>query len=289
MENLPKVSITLLACNKAVITELCLKSLLKTDYPNVELWMVDNGSTDSTSELFDTYEKKLSSEKNWEIKRVTYPENAGAIEGRNVALKSFGGDYLLMLDNDIVAYSPDWLKKMVARMEQDKTIGALGVKLLFPKPHGMIQCAGCDVTPTGRVVFSGRGANDTDREFCIEREVQCLISACMIMPAKVVKEVGLLDMAYHPVQFEDIDYCYRIREKGYRIIYYPDVKMYHYENITTDGTSGINYKYVTVKNGIEFKKRWKHMYSTENGPDDDSVTWLDLPKISWQDIQDSLK
>jgi GT2 family glycosyltransferase len=91
-------------------------------------------------------------------------------------------------------------------------------------------------------------------------------------------------MAYHPVQFEDTDYCYRIREKGYRCVYHPGVQVYHFENVTTGGTKKLNYTYLTVKNGKVFKDRWAHMYSKEDGPDERSMVWKDITSVSISEI-----
>ena len=85
-------------------------------------------------------------------------------------------------------------------------------------------------------------------------------------------------MAFHPVQFEDIDYCYRIKEKNYKIFYDASVEMYHFENVTSGDTPTINYTYVTIKNGMRFKRKWRFMFEKEGGPPDSEFVWKEIPK-----------
>lgn len=285
MARAPLVSVLVLACNKARMTQRCLEALLATDYPRVELWLVDNGSSDNTPEVFDRTAAEATARDGWCARRIDFPDNVGAVAGRNAALEQVRGDYVAFVDNDVVVAGDAWLRACVDRMERDPRVGVLGPKLVFPRPAHMLQCAGCAVTPTGRVQFVGRGEDARAPEYNTEREVQCLISACWVLRGSVLREAGLLDMAYHPVQFEDIDYCYRVRERGYRALYFPGAMAYHYENVTTDGTAGLNYRYVTVRNGLTFKRRWRHRFAVEGGPADETVVWKELPRVSWEEVE----
>jgi GT2 family glycosyltransferase len=100
----------------------------------------------------------------------------------------------------------------------------------------------------------------------------------------VLDEVGAFDEVFNPVQFEDLDLMYRMRAQGYRVVYEPAVEMYHFENVTTDGSTQINFKYQTVKNGMEFKRRWRQLFTTENGPADDELRWVELPRRRIEEI-----
>jgi GT2 family glycosyltransferase len=105
-----------------------------------------------------------------------------------------------------------------------------------------------------------------------------------MMPAEVARRVGPLDAQFSPVQFEDIDYCYRIREAGRSCRYVPDVEMYHFENVTTGRTGSLNYPYLTVKNGLKFKKKWAHRYTKEDGPPDDEWHWAEVKQVRLEDV-----
>ncbi|MDQ2731929.1 MAG: glycosyltransferase, partial [Armatimonadota bacterium] len=148
----------------------------------------------------------------------------------------------------------------------------------FP-PH-RVQFAGCGISPSGRVQYIGRGAESDDPAFTADREVQCLISACILCRADVVREVGCFDTAFSPVQYEDLDLCYRIREEGFRCYVVGGSEVYHFENTTTDGSSDINFRYVTIKNGLLFKERWKRHFSVEDGPADADTRWATLEQKS---------
>ncbi len=104
-------------------------------------------------------------------------------------------------------------------------------------------------------------------------EVQCLISACWLMKREVVAQVGGLDEAFNPAQFEDFDFCYRARQAGWKVLVEPSVEMYHFENVTTDGSPDVKFRYVTMKNWVEFKRRWRAVYEQEDGPDDSECQW----------------
>lgn len=278
-----KTSIIILACNKAYFTERTLTGLLETTWPDVEVILVDNGSEDNTREVFNAFEVSARS-RGWQVRQILHDENVGAVAGRNCAMEQVTGDYVVFLDNDVVIGMRSWLERLTGKLTADPTIGVLGPKILFAAPPHNIQCAGCLVGREGRVTFGGRGEDRNTPAYAVARNVPCLISACWIMPRAVMDTVGELDMRFHPVQFEDIDYCYRIREKGWRCVYDPEVFVYHYENVTTDGTPGINYRYVTVKNGVRFKNKWREQIAKDKGPEDATMEWRDLPTTALDQI-----
>jgi GT2 family glycosyltransferase len=153
-----------------------------------------------------------------------------------------------------------------------------GPKLVFPFPPFDIQFAGGEVSPGGRVNFRGRGESRADPRFNAPREVQCFISACFMVRRSAFREAGHFDEAFNPVEYEDIDISYRLRSKGYKILYVPSVEMYHFENVTTEGTPSIRNTYLIVKHGLRFKERWKWMFEKEGGPPDAETRWRMLPK-----------
>ncbi len=109
-------------------------------------------------------------------------------------------------------------------------------------------------------------------------------SACVLVRHAVLEEVGVFDEIFNPVQFEDLDLFYRMKSHGYHLLYQPAVEMYHFENITTDNSPQLNFKYQTIKNGMEFKRRWRHLFSVENGPADDTLRWQELPRRRIEEI-----
>ncbi len=121
------------------------------------------------------------------------------------------------------------------------------------------------------------------------QEVQCAISAAWLMTRRLVESIGTLDDAYSPVQYEDLDFCYRARAAGAQVWTYPAVELYHFEHTTTAGSDDINFKYVTTKNGILFKKRWGEQFRAEDGPSEAETQWVVLPKkdiaeVNWHEL-----
>jgi len=250
--------------------------------------LVDNGSTDETTALFDAWQKRAEAD-GIAVQRVRLEKNIGAIDGRNAGMERMRGTYWVFLDNDAVVRSRGWLEQLRAVLDGDATIGAVGPKLVYALPPHDIQSAGCDVTQGGRVVFRGRGSPRLSTQFNTRRDCQTLISACWMMRADAAKKIGPLDPRFSPVQFEDIDYCYRLREAGYRCVYEPSVEMYHFENVTTGRTAELNYPYLTVKNGMKFKEKWQHRYLVEKGPADADWTWAKVATVTLDNVPENLE
>jgi GT2 family glycosyltransferase len=284
----PGVSILILAHNKSAYTRRCLDSLPASSLRPFEVVLVDNGSTDDTPALFDAWQSRAEAA-GIAVQRLRLPANEGAIRGRNAGMERMNGKHWVFLDNDAVVRTRGWMEKLSAVLENDPSIGAVGPKLVYALPPHGIQCAGCDVTKGGRVIFRGRGEERLAPAFNASRDCQTLISACWMMRADVAKKIGPLDERFSPVQFEDIDYCYRIREAGFRCAYEPTVEMYHFENVTTGRTAELNYPYLTVKNGIKFKEKWQHRYSVESGPADSEWSWVKVQTVTLDDVPEKLE
>lgn len=265
-------SVVVLACDKLPWTSLCLESLLASEARDWELVVVDNGSTDGTPQWLEAFAGRTRAV-GVPCAILANPSNLGAAEARNQGIKASRGRFITFLDNDTALRSRGWLGRLAAVLERAPAAGMVGPKLVYPRPPHDIQCAGAAISPSGRVQFRGRGESRLDRRFCAEREVQCLISACCMVRREALDKAGLFDPAFHPVQFEDFDLCYRIREAGFRILYTPEVEVYHFESVTTAGSPDLNNSYAIARNGLLFKNRWRHRFAVENGPPDAETAW----------------
>lgn len=288
MSSTADISILILAHNKAAYTRRCLRSLFLSSLRPFHVVLVNNGSTDETAQVFSEFELAAKKDR-IDVTSLTLEKNEGAIVGRNRGLEKMSGRYWTLLDNDAVVRTRSWLEKLSAVLERDAKVGVVGPKLVYASPPHNIQCAGCAVTRGGQVVFRGRGEARTSAEFCRPADCQTLISACWMMRADAAQKAGMLDEQFSPVQFEDIDYCYRIREQGLLCRYEPGVEMYHFENVTSGRTKELNYPYLTVKNGLKFKKKWQHRFSVENGPEDKDWSWAKINTISLDDVPEELE
>ncbi len=276
----PDIAVITLTHNKLDCTRKCLTQLLHTQARNWELIVVDNGSRDGTREWLRTFRETAAAGKP-DVTILCNDGNIGCSAARNqgAARAADSVRRLVFIDNDVTVRSRDWLTRLAAPFETDPQLGMAGPKLLYPFAPHPIQCAGAAVTRGGRVVFLGRGEPREHPEFNVPRETQCLISACCMVCRSAFEEAGGFDEWFHPVEYEDIDLCYNLRKRGYRIRYLPEVEMYHFENITTCGTAHLPNTYLIIRNGLRFKKRWKSMFATENGPPEAAARWrrIDVP------------
>ncbi len=283
MTTTPLISVVTLTHNKLEYTRRCLTSLLATAYSPWELVVVDNGSTDGTREWLGTL-KADGARAGVAVSTVLNDDNIGCSTARNQGIEAAGGALLTFVDNDIALRSVNWLEAMAHRLTEDDSLGIVGPKIVYPFPPYDIQCAGAAISRTGRVQFRGRGEPRDDPRFNREEDVQCLISACFMLKREVVDRCGGFDEAFNPVEFEDFDLCYRARSEGYRVLYLPSVEMYHFESVTTQGTPALPNTGLIIRHGLLFKKRWRHMFETEDGPPDSETRWRKLAACTLSDV-----
>ena len=268
-------SLIVVSYNKRPYTELCLREQLECTPAPDQIIVIDNGSTDGSVEMLEALQREtVARGLGFEI--IHNEGNAGACTARNQGLALATGDLIAFMDNDVCVRHRHWLGGLRGVLESQGRAGIVGPKLVYPFAPYRIECAGVAISPNGRVQYRGRGEEIASPAFNRSSEVQCLISACWLMKRQVVEQVGDLDEVFNPAQFEDFDFCYRAREAGWRVLYEPSVEMYHFENVTTDGSPDVRFKYVTMKNWSVFKKRWHHMFRAENGPADSECQWAQL-------------
>jgi len=272
------ISIIVLNWNKVDYSRRCLESLFFTKGVDFEIVAVDNGSTDGTAEYLRAFSRQAA-ERGTPITVLLNTHNAGAAGARNQALESCNGSEIAFIDNDIILRDRGWLVRLSRALYADARTALVTPKLLFPFPPCDIEHIGVAISPNGRVGYLGRGAARTDPQFNIARELQNTTSACVLVKRAVLDEVGVFDETFDPAQFEDLDLFYRMRANGYRLLYEPSVEMYHFENVTTDGSTQLKFKYLTIKHGMEFKRRWQYLFAAEDGPDDEALRWAALPRL----------
>ncbi len=273
-----KVDATLIVVNynKMPYTRLCLESVLAADPVPAQIVAIDNGSTDGTQEYLRHEFPVVATRLGVKWMLVRNRKNLGACTARNQGLRLAEGRFIAFMDNDVCVRTRNWLAVLASALEADESLGIVGPKLVFPFEPYNIEHAGAAISRTGRVQYIGRGEARDDPRFNQRREVQCLISACWLMKREVYEQIGGLDEAFNPAQFEDFDFCYRARQAGWRIEYLPEAEMYHFESVTNAGSPDINFRYITIKNWMEFKRRWRHVFEREDGPPDEECEWKPL-------------
>lgn len=250
----PKVSIILLNLNAYKDTSECLGSLAEVRYPNFEVIVVDNGSTDDSSE-------RLQNEFPC-IKALRSEENVGFAEGNNLGIRQAledGADYVLLLNNDTVV-DPDFLTHLIKMGEANPRIGVLGPKIFYFSDPARIWYAGGKVGYlTARCQHLGLGKLDGDGKFMQPAETFFVTGCALTVKAGVIREVGLLDPGLF-VYWEDADFCSRVREAGYQCMFVPEARIWHKIARTTGSRSAFSL-YLSTRNQLTWVARHFPLHS----------------------------
>ena len=255
------VSIVMLAHNGAEFTRHALEGILAAETHPWEMFLVDNCSDDATPELIREFEPRFR-EAGIAFTTWRNGENKGCSLARNEAWVKATSRYTVLIDNDAVVCTRDWLAKFIRQFEEHERRGIVGAKMIYPYQPHRIQCAGVGISRLGRIAFRGRGADRHDPRYQQYWPTWALISACWMMRTDLRDSVGLLDELFHPVQYEDLDLCVRARLKGYEVAYTPDVEMYHFEGITTASFGQDEYKVNIARNSLKFRERYHELFRT---------------------------
>jgi GT2 family glycosyltransferase len=212
------VSIVILNYNGKKFLSKCLDSVSKTNYPNFEVILVDNASTDGSAES-EVKSLNLSN-----LKVIHNTRNLGFAEGNNIGARSANGDYVVFLNNDTVV-DPEWLKELVSVMESDRNIGAAQSKLIqFDRKT--IDSTGDFINFYGRGWLRGYGEEDKG-QYDQKTEIFSARGAGMIVRKQILNKIDYFDSTFFMV-CEDIDLCWRIRLNGYTVAFVPKSIIYHF-------------------------------------------------------------
>jgi GT2 family glycosyltransferase len=223
----PRVSLIVPTRDKVGLLCQCIDGLLDgTDYPNLQVLIVDNGSREPETL---SYLASVTARPRVEVLTYDRPFNFSAIN--NFAVEWANGEFVGLVNNDIKVIRDDWLREMVAQAARPK-VGAVGAKLYYE--NGAIQHAGLI---TGIHAIAGhvyRGSSRHDDGYFgrlhMVQEMSCVTGACMIIPRTVYRQVGGMDEVNLPVAYNDIDLCLRIRKLGYRVLWTPFAELAHLES-----------------------------------------------------------
>ena len=207
--------------------ERCLTSIFSyATYPDFEVLLVDNGSTDPAS--LATFARWSAAEPRVRVLRYDVPFNFAAIN--NYAARHTGATYLLFLNNDTEVLTPDWLEAL-AEQAQRPSIGAVGAKLLYP--DGTIQHAGV-VTGIGGTAghvhkHADGGAGGYFNILRTVNNYSALTGACLMVRREAFERAGGFDEALG-IAFNDVDLCLKLRALGLYNVYLPHVVLVHDES-----------------------------------------------------------
>ena len=148
----------------------------------------------------------------------------------NAGVLASHGSHVLLFNDDIEAIDPEWMTSML-EYSQDPAIGAVGAKLLYP--DGRLQHVGMLLGVAGIAAHAYHQHSGSTHGYfgCVigPRNVSAVTGACLMTRREIFNEVGGFDEAF-PTDFNDVDYCLRVRQAGYRIVYTPYAQLYHHES-----------------------------------------------------------
>jgi GT2 family glycosyltransferase len=225
----PRVSIIIPTRDALHLLRQCVSSLLeRTNYDDYEVLIVDNQSVE---EATLRYFAQVVSDPRVRVIPYAHPFNFSAIN--NFAVAHASGEILVLLNNDIEVEDGNWLREMVALAARGDT-GCVGAKLLYP--DGRIQHAGV-VLGIGGVAghafkYAPRDALGYFSKLRMAHTVSAVTAACLAVRKSVFEQVGGLDERGLTVAFNDVDFCIKVREAGYRNVLTPHAVLVHHESAT---------------------------------------------------------
>ena len=241
----PRISLIVLTYNNLNYTRQCLESIFtKTSYPNFEIVVVDNASTDGTLEFLRSF-----AEIHPQVKLLLNRENLGFAAGNNQGVEASTGEYLVFLNNDIVV-THGWLSRLVGHLRNPQA-GAVGPVTNYAGNESRISVDYSDIV--GLDDFARRYTHDHAGQTF---EIRMLALFCLAVRRTVIDTVGLLDERFDVGMYEDDDFSLRIRQKGYTILCAEDVYIHHWGSAAFSQMAAERYQRLHEENRAKFEEKW---------------------------------
>jgi GT2 family glycosyltransferase len=239
----PRVSIVIVSYDNRELTRACIDSVLRNAmHPNVEVIVVDNGSTDGSAEMLDG----LRDER---LRVILNRENVGFAAANNQALRNATGEYLVLLNNDTVV-PRGWLPRLL-RHVADAEIGLAVAVTNFSGNESRID------VPYSSIAEMPPFAEEYMREHDGERfDIRVAAMYCVAMRREVYERVGPLDEQFAVGMFEDDDYSHRVRLAGFRVVCAEDAFVHHVGQASFSKLDRDAYDLLWKRNQASFEKKW---------------------------------
>ena len=249
---LPLVSIVIPTRDRVELLSMCVNSILeKTAYPNYQIVVVDNGSTD---EKALAYLDSIAKDERVKVIRADIPFNYSALN--NLGVAQTDGEYLVLMNNDIEITQTDWLEEMLAFACQPD-IGCVGAQLWYPNntlQHGGVVLGIGGVAshahkgiPRGNFGYFGRAS--------AHQMFSAVTAACLMIRKSTYQAVDGFDETLK-VAYNDVDFCLKVRAQGLRNLYNPFASFIHHESASRGSDQeGSNQQRLAAEAAI-MKQRW---------------------------------
>ena len=223
----PLVSLIVPTRDNREVLEPCPSSLLTlTDYPRFEVIVVDNGSSDGETL---SYLESIGTDPRVTVLCHDVPYNFSAIN--NFAVSPVSAEIIGLINNDVEILDGDWLREMVSHAVRPE-IGCVGAKLLYPDgtvQHGGVICGIGGIAGHSHKHYAGTAAGYYQRLQLVQN-LSAVTAACLLVRRAVFEEVGGLNAQSLPIAFNDVDFCLRVRDAGYRNLWTPLAQLTHHES-----------------------------------------------------------
>jgi GT2 family glycosyltransferase len=224
----PLVSVVIPTRDQLALISKTLEGLLQeTDYPAIEVILVDNGSTDQ--QVLDLYAHHAQAHPSLRV--LMREEQFNFSRSVNRGLEIAAGSMILLLNNDIEVTKSDWLKEMVSCMAYSAT-GVVGARLLYPDRR--LQHAGV-IVGFGDLAGHWFVGEDADHpgpmgRLRVRQRFSAVTGACMLISRSCLETVGRFDEDAFAIAYNDIDYCLRAKAAGYHVVWTPFATLIHHES-----------------------------------------------------------
>ncbi|HDV4896627.1 glycosyltransferase family 2 protein [Escherichia coli] len=257
-EPAPLVSLLIPTRDRRALTETAVRSIVDcSTYTHFEILILDNGSVEQ--ETLDFFAQIQQEDSRVRVLRYDHPFNYSAIN--NFGVRHAKGAIIGLVNNDIEVINPDWLTEMVSHCMRPE-IGCVGAKLYYSN----------DTIQHGGVILGiGGVAGHSHKQYprhhpgyfsrlLLTQNLSAVTAACLLIRKNIYEEVAGLDEENLHVAFNDVDFCLKVREAGYRNLWTPYAELYHYESISR-GAEDSPEKLARFAREVNFmKSKWgKHL------------------------------
>lgn len=276
----PTASVIVVTYNNLELTKACLYSLeTLSDYPALEIIVVDNASSDGSPEyLRDWAEKALGR------KLILNEDNKGFAAANNQGLAAATGEYRVLLNNDTYV-TPGWIRTMMNHLRRDPSIGLLG-----PVTNNIGNEARIEIACEGMDEMLKASAHFTRGHIGQTFPLRTAAFFCVMLPRSVYERVGPLDEAFGRGFFEDDDYCRRIEQLGLRIVCAEDVFVYHHLSASFNKLKDQERQALFEENKAIYEAKWgkwiPHAYRAVEAKDSADNGDSSIPRVfkGWQHL-----
>ena len=276
----PTVSVVVLTYNNLEMTKACLHSLeTLSDYPALEIIVVDNASSDGSPEYLRNWADRAPGRK-----LILNEDNKGFAAGNNQGLAVATGDYLVLLNNDTYV-TPGWARTMTNHLRRDPSIGLLG-----PVTNNIGNEARINIHYTDMAEMHEAASRYTRQRIGQTFPIRTAAFFCVMIPRGLYERVGPLDEGFGRGFFEDDDYCRRVEQLGLRVACAEDVFIHHHLSASFNKLKDQERQALFERNRVVYEAKWgkwiPHNYREVDANDVADNGDVSVPKVfeGWQHL-----